>query len=98
MITTVEIFITGRVQKVGFRACIRKIASDLNIAGSVVNLSDGRVQIYATGDSIILEKFVSMIYGCPRAVIRDIRIIEIPFRTFEDFFIVKTEERISTEF
>jgi acylphosphatase len=98
MVKTVEIIITGRVQKVGFRACIRKIASDLNITGTVFNLSDGRVQIYATGDSIILEKFVSMIYGCPRAVIRDIRIIEIPFRAFEGFFIVKTEERISTEF
>jgi acylphosphatase len=95
---TVEIFINGRVQKVGFRACIRKIASDLNIAGTVVNLSDGRVQIYATGESMILEKFVSMIYGCPRAVIRDIQIIEIPLRAFEDFFIVKSEERISTEF
>ncbi len=98
MMKTVEIFITGRVQKVGFRACIRKIASDLNISGTVINLSDGRVQIYATGDSIILEKFVSMIYGCPRAVIRDIRIFEIPLRAFEGFFIVKTEERISTEF
>jgi len=98
MIKTIEIIITGRVQKVGFRACIRKIASDLHVAGTVVNLFDGRVQIYATGDSIILEKFVSMIYGCPRAVIRDIRIIEIPFRTYEGFFIIKTEERISTEF
>ncbi len=98
MIKTVEIIITGRVQKVGFRACIRKIGSDLNITGTVVNLSDGRVRIYATGDSIILEKFVSMIYGCPRAVIRDIRIIEIPFRAFEGFFIVKIEELVSTEF
>jgi len=95
---TVEIFITGRVQKVGFRACIRKIASDLNVAGTVVNLPDGRVQIYATGESMILEKFISMIYGCPRAVIRDIRIIEIQLRPFEGFFIVKSEERISTEF
>ena len=98
MIKTIEIIITGRVQKVGFRACIRKIASDLNVTGTVVNLPDGRVQIYATGDSIILEKFISMIYGCPRAVIRDIRIIVIQSRAFEGFFIVKTEERISTEF
>ena len=95
---TIEIFITGRVQKVGFRACIKRIASDLNITGTVVNLTDGRVQVCATGESMVLEKFTSMVYSCPRAVIRDIRIIEIPHRVFEGFSIVRTESRISTEF
>ncbi|MDD1689489.1 MAG: acylphosphatase [Methanoregula sp.] len=95
---TVEIFISGRVQKVGFRACIRRIASDLKVVGTVANLPDGRVQIYATGESMILEKFVSMIYGCPRAVIRDVRVVEISFRAFEGFSILKNEHRISTEF
>lgn len=98
MMKTVEISISGRVQKVGFRACIRRIASDLNVAGTVVNLADGKVQICATGESMILEKFVSMVYSCPRAVIRDIRIAEIPLRTYNGFSIVKTEDRISTEF
>lgn len=98
MMKTVEIYISGRVQKVGFRACIRRIASDLNVAGTVVNLADGRVLIYATGELMILEKFVSMIYSCPRAVIREVRITEIPFREFEGFSIVKTEQQISTEF
>jgi acylphosphatase len=95
---TVEIFISGRVQKVGFRACIRRIASDLNVVGTVLNLTDGKVRICATGESMILEKFVSMIYSCPRAVIRDIRIVEIPLRTYNGFSIVKIEDRISTEF
>jgi acylphosphatase len=95
---TVEIFINGRVQKVGFRACIRRIASDLNVAGTVVNLPDGKVRICATSEPMILEKFISMIYSCPRAVIRDIRIVEIPLRTYNGFSIVKIEDRISTEF
>jgi acylphosphatase len=98
MMRTLKIIITGRVQKVGLRACIRKIASDLNIAGTVVNLDDGKVQIYATGEPIVLEKFTSMIYSCPRAVIRDVRIMEIPTKDFDGFSIVKLESRINTEF
>lgn len=93
---TVELYISGRVQKVGFRACIKKIASDLHVTGTVINLPDGRVQVYATADAMILEKFISMVYGCPRAVIRDIRSAEIPEKTYEDFSIIKGEGRIST--
>lgn len=95
---SIEILISGRVQNVGFRACIRKIASDLHVTGTVTNLQDGRVQIFASGDAMILEKFLSMIYGCPRAVIRDIRIIPISPRSFERFTIVKIEPPISTDF
>jgi acylphosphatase len=93
---TIQITISGRVQRVGFRACVRRIAFDLHILGTVMNLPDGRVQIYATGDPIILEKFVSMLYGCPRAQIRDIRTIDVNFQQFESFTIIKGEGRIST--
>jgi acylphosphatase len=95
---TVDIIISGRVQKVGFRACIRRIAQELNVGGTVANLSDGKVRICATGESMILEKFVSMVYSCPRAVIREVRISETPVRTFNEFSIVKNDDRISTEF
>ncbi|MDD5143559.1 acylphosphatase [Methanoregula sp.] len=98
MMQTLRIIITGRVQKVGFRACIRKIASDLNIAGTVVNLEDGKVQVYATGEAIILEKFTSMVYSCPRAVIRDLQVTEMPLTTFDGFSVLKLENRINTEF
>ncbi len=88
---TLEMNISGRVQKVGFRACVRKIAADLSVNGTVHNLPDGRVRVVATGDPIILEKFVSMLYSCPRAVIREMKISEIPPRVFEGFSIVKNE-------
>lgn len=93
---TIEVFIAGRVQKVGFRACIRRIASDLNVTGTVTNLSDGRVHIYATGEAMILEKFISMVYGCPRAVVRDVHMTEIPIKNFDDFSIIKENGRVST--
>jgi acylphosphatase len=95
-VRTIEVLISGRVQKVGFRACIRRIATDLKVNGTVMNLPDGRVHVYATGELMILEKFVSMVYGCPRAVIRDLRQSEIPVKAFDDFSIIKGEGRIST--
>jgi len=95
-VKTIELFISGRVQKVGFRACVKKIASDLHVTGTVINLPDGRVQIYATADEMILEKFISMIYGCPRAVIREMRSADIPVKSYDDFSVIKGEGRIST--
>ena len=76
MRSTIEILVSGRVQKVGFRACVRKIASNLGLNGEILNMEDGRVWIIATGETVILEKFISMIYGCPRAIIRDLKVIE----------------------
>jgi acylphosphatase len=94
-VKTIEILITGRVQKVGFRACIRKLATDMNVTGTVINLPDGKVRIYATGESMVLEKFISMIYGCPRAIIRDMRTSEMPHKNFDGFTIIKGENSIS---
>lgn len=95
-VKTLHILVIGRVQSVGFRACVRRIASDMNIRGTVMNLPDGKVQIYATGDPMILEKFVSMLYGCPRAQVRDIRATEIAPKVYEEFSIIKGEGGIST--
>jgi len=95
-VKTIEILITGRVQKVGFRACARRIATDLNITGTVMNLSNGHVQIFATADPMILEKFISMLYGCPRAIIRDLQTTEVLPKAFDEFSIIKNESRIST--
>jgi acylphosphatase len=95
---TVEIFIAGRVQKIGFRACVRRIALDLKVSGTVSNLPDGRVTVHATAEAMILEKFVSMIYSCPRAVIRDVQIRDTTLCAFEGFSILKTATPLNTEF
>ncbi len=93
---TLEILISGRVQRVGFRACVRRIATNLNVTGTVMNLPDGKVQVFATTDPMILEKFISMLYSCPRAVIRDIKTNELTLQNYEDFSIIKNEGRINT--
>jgi acylphosphatase len=89
-VKTFEILVSGRVQRVGFRACIRRVAMNVGITGEVMNLSDGRVKIIATGEQPLLEKFVSMLYGCTRVVIRDMQIKDREdIRVFQDFSIVR---------
>jgi acylphosphatase len=86
-VKSLEIHVSGRVQSVGFRACVKKVAGNLGIAGEVMNLPDGRVRITATAEEVILEKFVSMLYGCPRVVIRNLEIRDRDLATFPDFSI-----------
>lgn len=88
---TIEIRISGRVQRVGMRNCIRAIASKLNIRGEVMNQPDGTVRVLATADPILLEKFVSMIYGCPRAVIRELEITDCRLQQFSGFLVRRPE-------
>jgi len=88
---TIEIRISGKVQRVGMRNCIRSIAGKLNIRGEVMNLPDGSVRALATGDPILLEKFVSMIYGCPRAVIREIGVTDHRLRHFDGFLVKRPD-------
>lgn len=86
---TIEIRITGKVQRVGMRNCIRNIAGKLNIRGEVMNSPDGTVRVLATADPILLEKFVSMIYSCPRAVVREIQVTDHRLRHFGSFSVRK---------
>lgn len=90
-VKTIEIRISGKVQRVGMRNCIRILAGRLNIMGEVMNLPDGTVLALATGDPILLEKFVSMIYSCPRAVIRDLEIHDHNLILFHDFLVKRIE-------
>ena len=86
---TVEILVSGRVQRVGFRACIRRIAMNVGVNGEVMNLPDGRVRILATADPPQLDKFISMLYGCTRVVIRDLQVREQLEQEFLDFSILR---------
>ena len=52
-----QIFYTGRVQGVGFRYTVRTVAAGFEVAGTVRNLADGRVELLAEGDRKELEAF-----------------------------------------
>jgi acylphosphatase/gas vesicle protein len=48
-------YVSGKVQKSGYRARVVTIAQNLRLKGYVQNLEDGRVKVVAEGESIDLE-------------------------------------------
>lgn len=52
-----NVYYTGRVQGVGFRYTVRTVATGFDVAGTVRNLSDGRVELVAEGSREELESF-----------------------------------------
>lgn len=54
-------YVSGRVQRTGYRSRVIEIARVLGITGSVQNLDDGRVKIIAEGSSANLRAFVDAI-------------------------------------
>lgn len=51
----------GRVQGIGFRVSARHYALQLGLKGSVSNLEDGNVEIYAQGTRDQLEEFLRLL-------------------------------------
>jgi acylphosphatase len=54
-------FVSGKIQKVGYRARITQIANTLQIRGFIENLPDGRVKILAEGNEDDLKYFERLI-------------------------------------
>jgi acylphosphatase len=51
----------GRVQGVGFRYTIKNLAREFEVAGSVKNLPDGRVELMACGEDGEVSGFLEAI-------------------------------------
>jgi acylphosphatase len=61
----------GRVQGVGFRATVCRIAADFEVAGTVCNLEDGRVELVAEGLEDEVDTFLAAVRSELRRFIRD---------------------------
>lgn len=79
-------FIGGRVQGVGFRYYVERVASDLSLTGYTRNLSDGRVEVYAAGAPDKLSELAGYVRVGPRmADVRDVEEVEASVMDYSDF-------------
>jgi len=52
-----HVYYSGRVQGVGFRATVKRVAHGYDVTGVIRNLPDGRVEMMAEGEPNELEEF-----------------------------------------
>lgn len=84
----IHIFVSGKVQGVGFRASIKRHARLHQITGYARNLSDGRVEICAQGKGNQIQQFIHTFKDNPghaliEAVESSLRPIKEQYRSFE---------------
>lgn len=65
MIREMHLFVTGKVQGVGFRAAVKKQALVHGIQGYAKNLPDGRVEICAQGEEARIFAFLKSLEARP---------------------------------
>lgn len=56
-----RVYYEGRVQGVGFRYTVKRIASGYDVSGEVRNLPDGRVELRAEGEPQEVDDFLQAI-------------------------------------
>jgi acylphosphatase len=83
-----HIYVTGRVQGVGFRFSARSSARYYGITGFVKNMNDGSVYIEAVGSKTQLDEFVKWCRKGPgMGSVENVRIETSPPRNYEGFSI-----------
>ncbi len=60
-----QINVVGIVQGVGFRFFTKQKADQIGVSGTVQNLNDGSVEIYAEGNESALHEFLSWCHNGP---------------------------------
>lgn len=84
---SVRLYISGMVQNVFFREFIKENAEKLNIKGFTRNLEDGRVEVFAEGDSEAVNKLIELCKKGPKH--SQVKRVEIKPETHQDFKIFK---------
>ena len=86
----IHVYISGRVQGVGFRASTRRKAKQTNVKGWVKNLFDGRVEAIFAGDKENVQKMIDYVkVGPSMARVEDVEVIKEDYKGEFDNFTIK---------
>jgi acylphosphatase len=76
-----EIYVSGRVQGVGYRFYTERVAHEFNLSGWSMNLPDGRVMLEIEGDKTEAERFVEELKKGPSmARVTDVSVAWKPYQ------------------
>ena len=90
-----HIFVSGRVQAVGYRRFAQKQARSLEIKGWARNLADGRVEIFAAGDESSLDQLCDFFRKGPQfSLVHEVLVKKVEEGTHKDFKILSDEFEI----
>ena len=67
--------VSGRVQRVGFRAFVKRSANLLGVRGYVENLKDGRVHALIEGDDHQVDKMLELLRQGP--IVAEVREVKV---------------------
>ncbi|MBP8591309.1 acylphosphatase [Candidatus Shapirobacteria bacterium] len=77
LFSSVHLFVSGRVQGVGFRMFTKIKAENFGLSGWVRNLKDGRVEATLVGPEEKIEEMLSWLkHGPPLAEVEEVKIEE----------------------
>ena len=91
MIVTRRVLVSGRVQRVGFRAFAAGAARREGVRGFVRNLEDGRVEAVGEGDLEAMDRFQRALRkGPPLSKVRGITVEDVAPLGEAGGFVVRT--------
>ena len=82
--------VSGRVQRIGFRAFAWDHALHEGVGGYARNLPDGRVEVMAEGEAEAMQRFeMALRQGPPAARVDDVEVEELPPTGRQRAFLIK---------
>ena len=87
---TVNLLIKGKVQGVYYRIAAKDEADKLGITGWVKYISEGRVEIMATGTTAQLQQFTEWCHKGPeKAFVTDVIVTPLSEEPFDEFIVMQ---------
>jgi len=87
---TANLIIKGKVQGVFYRQGAKEEAERLGITGWIKNISEGRVEVMATGNEEQLQKFIAWCRKGPRkARVEDVIVTPLSEQKFDEFTVIR---------